>query len=99
MAGRIITSFDNWPRRRNGQLIIQSTEEAIYLAHLIDSNPIVIDRLKSWRKQALLEIKRIKQTPRPNFQQMMDLAVRAQFFRECLEEVARIRTETSVLDS
>jgi len=83
-------NFGNWPRTRGDEPIFTCTEDAIYYAHLCSDEPDEIDRLTRLRKGAYLRIAEQRGKREPNFQRMMDLAVKAQFYRECLEEIKRI---------
>jgi len=89
----MIMSLNNWPRRKNNEYIFQSTEEAFFFANLALDKPDVISSLKRGRAIALKNISQERVAGFPNLQRMMDLAVKAQFFRECLEEVDRIKKE------
>jgi len=83
-------SLEVWPLRKNGEPIFTCSEEAIFFSHLIYDKVEWIIYLTRRRKKAYFEIGVLRSQPTPNYQRMMDLAVRAQFFRECLEEVRRI---------
>lgn len=86
-------TLDNWPRRENGELIFDSTNEAIYYAHLPIDRLSAYDLLKKWRKNAYQNLKREKTLKPVNFNRIFDLAVRAQLYRECMEEIERLNTE------
>jgi len=83
-------SLDLWPLRVNGDPIFTCTEDAIYFAHLINDRIEWIDKLTRLRKKAYFDIGIQRTKVTPSYQRMMDLAVRAQFYRECLEEIKRI---------
>jgi len=83
-------TFEAWPRTKDNNPIFTCTEDAIYFAHLASDKIEVIDKLKKLRKRAYFEIAVLRKRVTPNFQRMMDLAVKAQFYRECLEEITRI---------
>jgi len=83
-------TLDNWPRRGRGDIIFKDTHEAIYYAHLVDDRVSTYHLIEKWRRNTLQDLEAIK-TRRPlNFDRMMDLAVRSQFYRECMEEIQRI---------
>jgi hypothetical protein len=88
-----ITDLANWPVRRNGQPIFNSTQEAYLYAQLIWDDPKIIEDLSGYRSDTLVNLKYERSQKHPNLNTMMDLACRAQFFRECLEEVERIGKE------
>lgn len=83
-------NFENWPRDAGGNPIFTSTEQAIFYAHLCSHEPDEIYRLTMLRKGAYARIAEQRTKREPNLQRMMDLAVKAQFYRECLEEITRI---------
>lgn len=83
-------TFESWPRRRSGDPIITSTEQATFFAHLVSDKIEIINLLTKLRKKAYFDIGVQRSRTKPNGQIMMDLAFRAQFYRECLEEIKRI---------
>jgi len=85
-------TLDNWPRRKNGELVFDSTNEAIYYAHLPIDRLSAYDLLKKWRKNALQNLERLKTLKPVNYNRMFDLAVRAQLYREAMEEIERLNT-------
>lgn len=83
-------NFANWPRDAGDSPIFTCTEQAIYYAHLCSDDEDEIDRLTRLRKGAYARIAEQRAKRQPNYQRMMDLAVKAQMYRECLEEIKRI---------
>ena len=83
-------NFENWPRTKVDTPIFTCTEQAIYYAHLCSNELSEIDRLTRLRKGAYARIAILRLERQPNYQRMLDLAVKAQFYRECLEEIQRI---------
>lgn len=88
-----IMSLDNWPRLNNGGYMFQNTEEAFFFANLALDKPAVISNLKRSMVLARVAIHNERTRSVPNLQRMLDLAVKSQFFRECLEEIHRIKKE------
>lgn len=88
-----ITRPESWPRRRNGQPIFKTTQEALFYANLISKNKKNIDEIDLYFKAARRQIKTERDKVKPNLDRLMELATKAQFYRECLEEVKRIRNE------
>ena len=82
-------TFDSWPRTQAGDPMFNCSEQAIYFAHLA-SDKIEVDLLTRLRKSAYFDIAVQRSKPSPNYQRMMDLAFKAQLYRECLEEIQRI---------
>ena len=83
-------TLDDWPRRKNGELIFTSTNNAMYFANITDDRTGSYALLTKWRKNAYLDLAKVKlQTP-VNYSRMFDLAVRAQLYMECMEEIQRL---------
>jgi len=89
----LIMSLSNWPRRKNGEYIFQSTEEALFFANLALGKSDVIDILNRGWSLARVSMNNERTRGTPNLQRMFDLSVKSQLFRECIEEINRIRKE------
>jgi len=83
----------HWPKTRAGDPIFSCSEEAIFFAHLIFKDEAERLKLVHLRLKVLFDLKVMRSKPTPNYQRMMDLAVKGQFYRECLEEIERIEKE------
>jgi len=83
-------TLNDWPRRKNGELIFTTTNEAIYFANLTDDSLASYDLLKKWRKNAYQNISRLRSMKSINYNRIFDLAVRAQLYREAMEEIQRL---------
>jgi hypothetical protein len=81
---------DSWPRRKRGDLIFESTNEAIYYAHAAPDKMVKYNKLKTWRRMALQDAEACRNKKPLNYDRLFDLVVRAQLFRECFEEIERI---------
>lgn len=81
---------ENWPRREKGDLIFQSTNEAIYYAHICVDRLAAYDLLAKWRNNTLLTIKDVKTFSSIDYDRLFDLLVQAQFYREAMEEIQRL---------
>jgi len=86
-------TLDDWPRRKNGELIFTTTNEAMYFANLTDDRLVSYDLLKKWRRNAYQDIERLRSIKVTNYNRIFDLAVRAQLYRECMEEIERLNQE------
>jgi len=86
------TLYD-WPRRKNGELIFQSTNEAVYYANIADDRLSSYDLLKKWRKNAYQNLTALRLKKPINYNRIFDLAVRAQLYREAMEEIERLNKE------
>jgi len=83
-------TLDDWPRRKNGELIFQNTNEAIYYANIVGDRVATYHFLEKWRKNTLQDIGALKKREQMNWNRLFDLATRAQFYRECMEEIQRL---------
>ena len=83
----------DWPRRKGGELIFRTSNEAIYFATLVENRLEAIDLLTGWRKKTLEDISGLKETQGPNYDRLFDLACRAQLYREAMEEIERLGME------
>lgn len=88
-----ITKADSWPRRRNSEPIFKTTNEAIFYANLISTDKRRIDEIEAYLNAARRQIKTERDKTQHNLNRMMQLAMKGQFYRECLEEIKRIRNE------
>lgn len=83
-------TFETWPMTQSGDPMFTCSEQAIYFAHLVSDRIEMVALLTKLRKRAYFDIAVQRSKTTPNLQRMMDLAVKAQFYRECLEEITRI---------
>jgi len=86
-------TLEDWPRRKNGELIFTTTNEAIYFANLTDDRVGSYNLLKKWRINAYQDIARLRSIKPINYNRIFDLAVRAQLYRECFEELEHLNKE------
>lgn len=89
----VISDLANWPRRRNQEPIFKSTNEAYLYAQLIFDKPEKQTGLTSYRENTYRQLALERSKKKPNFTTMIALAARAHFYRECLDEVDRIKKE------
>ena len=86
-------TLNDWPRRKRGDLIFRSTEEAFYYANIVEDRLAAYDLLSKWRRNTYQEIDVLKKMKPLNFDRLFDRAVRAQFYREAMEEITRLNKE------
>ena len=89
----IKANLKTWPRRPNGEPIFRTTSDAIFFAQLAYTEPGVVLDLKAWRDKAHTNLHYLRQRSDPDFDILMEYAVKAQFFRECFMEILRIQDE------
>jgi len=83
-------TLDDWPRRKNAELIFTTTNEAMYFANITDDRAGSYNLLKKWRKNAYQDIAMLRSKTPVNYNRIFDLAVRAQLYRECMEKIQRL---------
>jgi len=83
-------TLDDWPRNGRGEVIITSTNEAIYYAGIVKDKQVTYNFLKKWRLNARQNFEWLKLKKPVNYDRLFDLAVRAQFYREAMEEIQRL---------
>lgn len=86
-------TLDDWPRRKSGELVFTTTDEAIYYANITDDRLAAYNLLKKWRKKNQQDINFLKNKDTYNWNRLFDLAVRGQFYREAMEEIERLNKE------
>ncbi|MBA7496293.1 hypothetical protein ES702_06892 [subsurface metagenome] len=88
-----LPTLATWPLNLIGWPIFTSTQEAFLYANLIHDDPNLQAHLVRYRQETYAELRREREKKDPDLQQMMDLAVTAQFYREAYMEAARINAE------
>ena len=86
----IITDLANWPRTKAGYPIFTCTPEANFYANLIFDYEKEIKLLRKAMENARQDVHAMRQKGSKNLDRMFHMAVNAQFYRECLEELDRI---------
>ncbi|MBA7478651.1 hypothetical protein ES707_14079 [subsurface metagenome] len=82
-----------WPRGENGEPVFRTDNDAIFYANLIYNKLALVEEIDLYRRMARREVTILRQKPDPDLDMLYEIAVKAQFFRECLDEVKRIREE------
>lgn len=85
----ITDKIKHWPRTRGGELIFESSEDAVSYGSLVSNYRNKINNLKYLRSETYKQIALEKQRKAPDIQRIFDLAVKAQFFREAYDEAER----------
>lgn len=91
--GTVKEKLETWPRNMKGEAILKTSEQAIFYAVLIYTNKPYISEIRKIRKKAIQEVRDLKKKPNLNYDRLMQLACKAQFARECLEEVERLQDQ------
>lgn len=90
---RTVESFGTWPRTKKGDPIFRFTEDANFYAHLIFNKEGEQRKIAQARKRVQYDLQLKRSQDNPNYNRMMELATKDQFFRECQEEIERIKEE------
>lgn len=88
-----LLNFAQWPRDKKGDPIFACTEDAFFYAKLIFQNGDECFNILRLRCLTLFHLEVFNLKKDPDLDDMMKLAVQAQLYRECLEEVRRIRID------
>lgn len=96
--GKILNKVSNWPRNIAGEPIFKTSENAIYYAMLIFDKPARVKEIVKLRRTSLFDIGRRRRLPNVDLDILMQLAVKSQFARECLEEVERLKNKVYQLN-
>ena len=91
--GDILERLKAWPRNLAGEPIFKTSEDAIFYAVLIFDKPARVQRIKKVRRTSLFDVGHRRKNPNPDLDILMQLAVKGQFARECLEEVDRLKNQ------
>jgi len=86
-------TLKTWPTRKNGEPIFRTSNDAIFYAQQAVNEPSVVEKMKYYREQAHRVLRTERAKLHPNLDRMMEYATKAQFFRECWEEIERIQHE------
>lgn len=86
----IMADVAHWPRTRKGEPIFQGTEEAYFYANLIFDNEKEIKLIRKAMENARQDVHEMRNKGSKQLNKMYSLACKAQFYRECLDELDRI---------
>jgi len=89
----IKANLNTWPRRKNGEPIFRTTNDAIFYAQLASRKESLVTELHEYRAKAYRDLANQRTKKNPNLDNLMEYAVKAQMFRECYEEIERINGE------
>ena len=90
---RIKAHIITWPKNKDGEPMFTCSEDAIFYAQMAVNDTGVIENLKFYREKLHRKIKVERARVNPNLDRMMLYATKGQYFRECWEEIERIRAE------
>lgn len=83
----------SWQRDPDGIPVFRSTEDSLAYAHLIVDDESSCNEMMSYMKSVYSELDNSKRSGFLTLQGLLDMACRCQLFRECVEEIQRIKNE------
>lgn len=92
-----IINFTQWPRTPEGDPILTCSEDAFFYAGLISHNSDECFKILRLRCLFLFYLENFNIKRNPDLDEMMNLAFQAQLYRECLEEIRRIRIDDKTM--
>lgn len=87
----ILYKIESWERDVDGDIVFKGTEDAIFYATLIYDKSSKVDEIRKLRVKYLKKVGASKKLVNPDFDWLFQLACQGQFYRECLEEVERLK--------
>jgi hypothetical protein len=85
--------FTTWQKNEEGVPVFRSTEDAHAYAHLIVDNEYECNRIEIYRKSMYQELDNAREAGHISLQGLLNMACLCQLFRECVEEIQRIKDE------
>lgn len=95
---KIKDRLDHWPRNNAGEILMKTSEEAVFYGTLIYDKPKHIKEIETLRKKSCFDVAFRGKKKDANLDLLYILATKGQFYRECLEEVDRLKNRELDLD-
>lgn len=86
--------LQSWQKDSEGIPIFRSTNDAQAYAHLIVHDQYECTRMKMLKKGVYTELDNAREAGHMSLQGLLNMACRCQLFRECVEEIDRIKDES-----
>ncbi|KKL19447.1 hypothetical protein LCGC14_2465360 [marine sediment metagenome] len=83
--------YIRWPRTDDGMILFKSTSEAFYYAANIFTNEPMFQEIQLSHRKCIARFESLRPLTEDNLQAFLEVSYKIQFFRECIEEVTRIR--------
>lgn len=87
----------SWQKDEEGVPVFRSTNDAHAYAHLIVDDEYECERMKILKKSVYDELDNAREAGHLSLQKLLNMACRCQLYRECIEEVDRIKDERITL--
>ncbi len=81
----------SWPKNTRDMIRFDSTLEALYYAANIFTNDVRVGEIQENHRQSLSDFQRLRPLTEDNLQAVLDVSYQIQFYRECIEEVTRLK--------
>lgn len=94
----ILDKLLQWPRNKAGDVILTSSEDAVFYATLIYNSPDHVKVIQALRRKMLAQVGKARKNLNPDYNHLLTLAFKGQWYRECLEEVDRLKKLTYQLN-
>ena len=85
--------YSKWPRKHDGSLLFESTHEALFYAAQVYNNDDLIEELQGYYNRVLERFALLEPISWRNLTFLSSIIFDCQFYRECLEEITRLRVE------
>ena len=85
--------LQSWQFDAEGIPVFRNTEDALVYAHLIVDDEFACNRMTVYMKSVYSELDKARESGRIPLQELLNMACRCQLFRECVEEIQRIKDE------
>jgi len=83
----------SWQKDGEGIPIFRNTNDAHAYAHLIVDDSFSCNRMKLYKTSAYGELDSAREAGHVSLQGLLNMACRCQLYRECIEEIERIKNE------
>ncbi len=80
-----------WPKNSRGMIVFKSTLQALYYAANIFNHPDGLLEIQQNHRQSIADFERLRPLTEDNLQVLLDVSYQLQFYRECIEEVIRLK--------
>ena len=89
----IVRYLLDWPRNGSGNVIFSNSHEAIFYAIMVHNAKALVEEIEILRIRAKSDLKLEQNKPDGNIDRMIQLAVKHQFYSECIETAKRLLQE------
>ncbi len=84
-------TYSYWPRNSDNAIILTSTDEAFQFATHLYNNTARLSDLQLSHRHTLAKFEKLRPLTEDNLLPLLKVCYEIQFYRECLEEVMRLK--------